>query len=302
MLAARGSRTTALPGLTRGNVVTQDNNIDPLAANMHADLEAETQRTLREANAAAEGTLMTPAAPALSAAAPAPLPPSGWYEAPGDPTQFRYWDGLVWTDHFSPRIAPTVVRQALVEQPMERKLRGRDRWLGRTTERLEAKAQRVEREPSTPTVTRNKRRAAAQQTPSLAEMVNRLQREAPRQPLDEQVEVVGETYYVKGIKQAFRELGVPITAKGATLESVECVLVPEPWNSHDENAVAIMVGTHHVGYLPADMAVDYAEGLGALANAGFLATGEGRLWAKDEGSGMVRARVTILIPPADAFD
>jgi hypothetical protein len=31
----------------------------------------------------------------------APLPPAGWFPAPGGrPGQLRYWDGSNWTDHF----------------------------------------------------------------------------------------------------------------------------------------------------------------------------------------------------------
>ena len=135
-------------------------------------------------------------------------------------------------------------------------------------------------------VSRVPRKPQEQQVPSLAEMVTRLQLEPPRHPLDEQVEVVGETYHVKGIKRVFGELGMPITDGGSTLERLECILVPEPWNPHDPNAVAVMVGTHQVGHIPADLAEEYAPGLGALAGAGQLATGKGRIWAKDDG-GMV---------------
>ena len=57
---------------------------------------------------------------------------------------------------------------------------------------------------------------------------------------------------------------------------------------------------HQVGHLPADLAVSYAAPLAGLAAAGALATGEARLWAKSDG-GVVRARVTILIPEASMF-
>jgi hypothetical protein len=48
-------------------------------------------------------------APGISAgttstvAAPAGATPAGWYDAPGDPTRRRYWDGTAWTEHFSPK-------------------------------------------------------------------------------------------------------------------------------------------------------------------------------------------------------
>lgn len=35
--------------------------------------------------------------------------PAGWYDDPENATQFRYWDGTVWTDHRSPKsIRPTM--------------------------------------------------------------------------------------------------------------------------------------------------------------------------------------------------
>ena len=29
--------------------------------------------------------------------------PAGWFDAPGDPTQYRYWDGSAWTEQYSPK-------------------------------------------------------------------------------------------------------------------------------------------------------------------------------------------------------
>lgn len=84
------------------------------------------------------------------------------------------------------------------------------------------------------------------------------------------------------------------------MDSVECILVPEPWNPHDQNAVAVAVGKHQVGHLPAELAIDYSAALLVLATNGYLATGEARIWAKSD-SGVVRARVTVLIPEAVAF-
>jgi len=125
-------------------------------------------------------------------------------------------------------------------------------------------------------------RAAASAEPSLAGLADRLTLLVPRHPLEEQVEVVGETYRAKDIKRVFRERNRPIGATGATLQNVECILVPEPWNPQDSNAVAVMVGRHHVGYLAADLAGGYAESLNRLAGEGFLVTGEARIWAKTD--------------------
>jgi len=33
---------------------------------------------------------------------------AGWYDDPQDPSQLRYWDGVVWSTHVSPKISPTL--------------------------------------------------------------------------------------------------------------------------------------------------------------------------------------------------
>jgi uncharacterized RDD family membrane protein YckC len=39
--------------------------------------------------------------------------PSGWYDDPQDPSQLRYWDGVVWTSHISPKVSPTVEQSTI---------------------------------------------------------------------------------------------------------------------------------------------------------------------------------------------
>jgi hypothetical protein len=60
------------------------------------------------------------------------------------------------------------------------------------------------------------------------------------------------------------------------------------------------VGTNDVGYLPSEMAENYAEPLLKLVKLNRLVTGQARMWALDEG-GIVRARVTILVPEPAAL-
>lgn len=141
---------------------------------------------------------------------------------------------------------------------------------------------------------------AKSKQPSVEQVAAEMRLEEPRHPLDEQVEVPNEQYHVKGIRRVFRDGGLPITAKGSTLDDLVCVLVPEPWNPHDPNAVAVLVGGHQIGHLPADLAEDYSPPLLRIARTGVLATGSARIWAKSDG-GVVRARATLLIPEADVF-
>jgi Domain of unknown function (DUF4282)/Protein of unknown function (DUF2510) len=53
-----------------------------------------------------------PGAPSnLPAASPVPIAstpavantPAGWFDAPGDPTRYRYWDGTGWTEQYAPK-------------------------------------------------------------------------------------------------------------------------------------------------------------------------------------------------------
>src|SRR5262249_51145825 len=100
------------------------------------------------------------------------------------------------------------------------------------------------------------------------------------------------------IRKLFRECGMPITAAGCTLESEVCFLVPEPWNPHDPNAVAVMVRTFHVGHLPAPLARHYPRRLIPYAPRRQLVTGNARIWSLVESGGIVRARVTVVVPEA----
>jgi uncharacterized RDD family membrane protein YckC len=36
--------------------------------------------------------------------------PSGWYDDPQDPSQLRYWDGVIWSNHVTPKVSPTVAQ------------------------------------------------------------------------------------------------------------------------------------------------------------------------------------------------
>jgi uncharacterized RDD family membrane protein YckC len=39
--------------------------------------------------------------------------PSGWYDDPQDPSQLRYWDGVVWSSHVTPKVSPTVEQSSI---------------------------------------------------------------------------------------------------------------------------------------------------------------------------------------------
>jgi hypothetical protein len=203
--------------------------------------------------------------------------PADWYPDPNDPGQWRYWDGSAWTDHYARKPPPPAPEPAAVA-------------VQATVESTTIVAVFTDPPPT----------LQADSRLTLAEIVQHLNAQPSSHPLDEQVEIAGENHHVKDIKKVFRDHKMPITSGGVTIEDLVCVLVPERWNAYDTNAVAVMVGRHHVGYVPAEMARDYSPPLLRLASSGVLITGQARIWAQDE-SGMVRARVTALLPEASAL-
>ena len=38
---------------------------------------------------------------------------AGWYDDPQDPSQLRYWDGVVWSSHVTPKVSPTVEQSTI---------------------------------------------------------------------------------------------------------------------------------------------------------------------------------------------
>ncbi len=85
---------------------------------------------------------------------------------------------------------------------------------------------------------------------------------------EKQLEVVGESNYQPALWAAC----------GGTLgdrirHSVVTVLVPEPQNTYDSNAIAVQIDGATVGYLPRDTAVKYRPGLLKLMeqNGGYIA-------------------------------
>ena len=208
-------------------------------------------------------------------------PPAQWFIDPTNPSRLRWWDGRAWTDHCAP-ISP------------DGSLSGTPGFSAQVVS-----AQVVSVPAVTPsTTTTSAVSASMDDDPS--DVLRRVQSEmVPVKldlPLDEQVEVVGEQYHPKEIRKLFRECGLPITSAGATLEEEMCYLVPEPWNPHDSNAVAVMIRTYQVGHLPAELAKRYHPRLIGYAKQRQLVTGVARIWSRLESGAMVRARVTIAVP------
>ena len=147
---------------------------------------------------------------------------------------------------------------------------------------------------------RNPTRSRSQQLRNVVAIASQMPLDPRPRTLDEQIEVAGETHHTRQIRAIFRESQAIIEPKGTTLRGLTCVLVPEPWNDYDENAIAVVIGNQQVGHIPAELAEDYSPPLRAIAQAGFLVAGDARIWAKVD-DGMVWARVTIAVPAADTL-
>lgn len=92
-----------------------------------------------------------------------------------------------------------------------------------------------------------------------------LQKAAGGQRVD--IEIVGES---------FRQDAVRAVAQAAEGSDFDLYLLPDPNNPHDRNAVRVMVGNLHVGFLPRDAAKVWQRRCQEAINRGELIWGEGR--------------------------
>lgn len=90
-------------------------------------------------------------------------------------------------------------------------------------------------------------------------------------------EVVGESHYLGHIKAL---LGKAHKPEGAE-HLLPALLIPEPDNPHDRNAVAVQIGGQKVGYLPRDEAAPYSRVLQQLSAQGLVGQVQARIWASD---------------------
>ncbi|MPQ96863.1 hypothetical protein GB931_02785 [Modestobacter sp. I12A-02628] len=90
-------------------------------------------------------------------------------------------------------------------------------------------------------------------------------------------DVVGESNYLDHIK---RVIGTAHQPDGAE-HLHHALLVAEPDNPHDRHAVAVQIAGQAVGYLPREDAPAYSRVLQRLADQGFVAQVQARIWARD---------------------
>lgn len=126
-----------------------------------------------------------------------------------------------------------------------------------------------------------------------------------------------EKYYLPGkdswhnfdvVGEAFREaevtaaLGRRPRLDEEIEEVYEALLVPEPDNPHDPNAVSVRVNGHVIGYLDRDAAQVYRPIFHRIAASGMVATTTARIWAvvreswEDERRARFFSNVRIYLP------
>lgn len=85
----------------------------------------------------------------------------------------------------------------------------------------------------------------------------------------------GESVYIAGLR--FHATGIRhALGHGATLQKLntsrECTLSPEPKNTHDKSAVAVLVNGFRVGYVPRYIAADLSMPLLEMRSSGTVVT------------------------------
>jgi hypothetical protein len=120
----------------------------------------------------------------------------------------------------------------------------------------------------------------------------------PWSPRGDWVEVAGEAYRGDAVRRLFTAHGL-VSNQGAEINGTAC-LVCDPGNPHDENAVAVYVEGHHLGYLERPQAARYHQPLAALAGSDSTLSVRSRTWARFEGS-RAMARVSLYLPDPDGL-
>lgn len=94
----------------------------------------------------------------------------------------------------------------------------------------------------------------------------------PRDGLKVDLVIVGES---------FRQEIVRAVAQAANGEWFDIYLMPENGNPYDKNAVRVMVGRHHVGYVSKESAKKWRKAHAAAVERGDLLGGQGKCFSPD---------------------
>lgn len=119
--------------------------------------------------------------------------------------------------------------------------------------------------------------------------------------------VVGMAHHLDalaGVRDDFKRRGGHVPEWGVEIEGIEAVVVAEPSNKFDPNAVAVWIeGRHHVGYLMSQEAEAYADRLIALAQDGKHLVAPARVWiAQTFTKNDAPASVYVTLPPPTGIE
>ncbi len=107
-------------------------------------------------------------------------------------------------------------------------------------------------------------------------------------------EVAGESHYLAQLRKVTRSLGSGREGEVMT----DAVLVPDPRNRFDANAVQVLIDGQQVGNLPREDAAAYAPVLQPLLDRSKALQVPCRLWWGSDYDGQFMASVSLDLPPA----
>lgn len=108
------------------------------------------------------------------------------------------------------------------------------------------------------------------------------------------VNVAGESHYQEALRALTGSAGTDLV-RG----DFRAVLVPEPENRHDPNAVKVLLNDRHVGYLPRAEAAAYRPMLERLAGRGRRGACEAMVSGRGGSSGTSNIGVFLRLPEPD---
>lgn len=189
----------------------------------------------------------------------APLPPADWYPDPTARHQYRYWNGAVWTDFVANGGIQAV-------DPL-------------ADPRSTSAGSAFATESAAPSTRAERRRVAENVKQVFAGPSRGTGGAYPLVGADgyPNTEVAGEFARIEAIHKVLGR--APKRDEEIVVERIPAELRPEPKNRHDKNAVMVLIGGHHVGYLEKEVAAQYQARLLEVVGAGYAPTTNARVWA-----------------------
>lgn len=172
-------------------------------------------------------------------------PPAAWHPDPVGRNQFRYWDGLQWTDW--------VANDGIQQSDPLTSPQGVDDAVTSGEEPASTRRERSTRSRST--------------------RPGYLLLGAGGYP---NTEVAGEFARMENIHAAIGRK--PERDEEIERDDLVAALVPEPTNQYDKNAVMVQINGQHVGYLERDVAAVYLPVIREVWDAGSVAATGARVW------------------------